>query len=59
MASSIYDQFAKDCAALAAKTKGKSDKASLMRLAKQWQVVSAEQEGEIGKSALVRKAERV
>jgi hypothetical protein len=50
--TSIYDLFAHDCAKIAAKTKNKSDKAHLLRLAKQWQMVATEQDGEIGKSAL-------
>ena len=50
--TSIYDLFARDCAKIAAKTKKKSDKAHLLRLAKQWQMVATEQEGEIGKSAV-------
>jgi hypothetical protein len=50
--TSIYDLFAADCARIAAKTKKKSDKAHLLRLAKQWQTVAAEQEREIGKSAV-------
>jgi hypothetical protein len=50
--TSIYDLFAQDCAKIAAKTKKKSNKARLLRLAKQWQMVATEQEGEIGKSAL-------
>jgi hypothetical protein len=49
--SSIYDLFAKDCAAIAAKTPKNSDKADLLRLAQQWKVVAAEQDGEVGKSA--------
>jgi hypothetical protein len=50
--TSIYDLFAEDCARIAAKTKKNSDKAHLLRLAKQWQTVAAEQEREIGKSAV-------
>jgi hypothetical protein len=34
--TSIYELFAKDCAEIAPKTKLKSDKAHLLRLAKQW-----------------------
>ena len=41
--TSIYDDFASDCAALAAKTKRKSDKMRLLRLAEQWRVVAVEQ----------------
>jgi hypothetical protein len=50
--TSIYDLFAEDCARIAAITKKKSDKAHLLRLAKQWQMVATEQEGEVGKSAV-------
>jgi hypothetical protein len=50
--ASIYEMFAADCARIAAKTKAKSDKADLLRLAEQWKVVAAEQEGEVGKSAV-------
>ncbi len=50
--TSIYETFAEDCVRIAAKAKSKSDKAELLRLAKQWQVTAAEQDGEIGKSAV-------
>jgi hypothetical protein len=50
--TSIYGIFAKDCARVAAKTKSKSNKTDLLRLAEQWKVVQAEQKGEIGKSAV-------
>ena len=50
--TSIYDMFAEDCIRIAAKTKSNSDKADLLRLAKQWQVTAAEHYGEIGKSAV-------
>jgi hypothetical protein len=43
--TSIYDDFAIDCAALAAKTKRKSDKVRLLLLAAQRRVVAAEQPG--------------
>jgi hypothetical protein len=49
---SIYEMFAEDCARIAARTKAKSDKADLLRLAEQWKVVAAEQNGEVGKSAV-------
>jgi hypothetical protein len=42
---------AEDCARIAAKTKAKSDKRLLLRLAKRWKLVAAEQDGEVGKSA--------
>ena len=48
--TSIYGLFAEDCARIAAKTKKRPDKS--LRLAKQWQTVAAEQEREIGKSAV-------
>jgi hypothetical protein len=51
--TSIYDLFAKQCAEIAAKTKSKSAKAQLLRWEKQWRVVAAEQEGEVGKSAVL------
>jgi hypothetical protein len=50
--TSIYEMFAEDCARIAAKTKKKSDKADLVRLSEQWKVVAAEQNGEVGKSAI-------
>jgi hypothetical protein len=50
--TSIYEMFADNCARIAAKTKAKSDKAHVLRLEKQWRVVAAEQEREIGKSAV-------
>jgi hypothetical protein len=49
--NSIYDLFAKDCAAIAAKTQKQSDKAHLLRLAQQWQSMDAEAHGEVGRSA--------
>jgi hypothetical protein len=49
--ASIYDMFAAECSRIAARTKVKSDKADLLRLADQWKVVAAEQNGEVGKSA--------
>jgi hypothetical protein len=55
--TSIYDLFAKNCAAIAAKTKMKSDRAQLLRLAKQWELVAAEQAGEVGKSAVRPRAD--
>ncbi len=50
--SSIYEMFAEDCARIAAKTKAKSYKANLLRLAKQWKVMATEQGREVGKSAI-------
>ncbi len=50
--TSIYETFAEDCVRIAVKAKSKTDKADLLRLAKQWQVMAAEQDGEIGKSAV-------
>jgi hypothetical protein len=56
MVASIYDKFVPDCLAIAAKAKNKTDKSDLLRLAKQWQAVATEQEGEVGRSAVVREA---
>ena len=50
--TSIYEMFAEDCVRIAAKTKAKSDKADLLRLAEQWKVVAAERNGEVGKSGV-------
>jgi hypothetical protein len=44
--TSLYDTLADGCAALAAKTKHKSDKARLLQLAEQWRSVAADQKGE-------------
>jgi hypothetical protein len=40
---SIYDDFAKDCIDLAAKTKCAEDKLRLLLLAAQWRTVAADQ----------------
>jgi hypothetical protein len=44
--TSLYDTLADGCAALAAKTKHKSDKARLRQLVEQWRSVAADQKGE-------------
>jgi hypothetical protein len=49
--SSIYERFASDCVRLAAKSKDKSMRAELYRLAQQWQMMDAEAQGEVGRSA--------
>jgi hypothetical protein len=49
--SSIYERFASDCVRLAAKSKDKSTRAELYRLARQWQSMGAEAQGEVGRSA--------
>jgi hypothetical protein len=49
--NSIYDLFAKDCAAIAARSTDKSTRAELYRLAQEWQMMDAEAQGEVGKSA--------
>jgi hypothetical protein len=49
--SSIYARFASDCVRLASKSKDKSMRAELYRLAQQWQMMDAEAQGEIGRSA--------
>jgi hypothetical protein len=48
---SIYERFASDCVRLAAKSTDKSKRAELYRLARQWQMMDAEAQGEVGKSA--------
>jgi hypothetical protein len=48
---SIYERFASDCVRLAAKSTDKSTRAELYRLAQQWQMMDAEAQGEVGKSA--------
>jgi hypothetical protein len=55
--TSIYEQFAKDCAKMASKTKNGPERTRLLQLAGQWQGVAAEQEGETGKTALLRTRE--
>jgi hypothetical protein len=50
--TSIYEMFAEDRVRISAKTKAKSDKADLLRLAQHWKVVASEQHGELGKSAV-------
>jgi hypothetical protein len=47
--TSLYDTLADGCAALAAKTKHKSDKARLLQLVEQWRSVAADQKGEVVK----------
>jgi hypothetical protein len=44
--TSLYDTLADGCAALAAKTKHKLDKARLRQLVEQWRSVAADQKGE-------------
>ena len=48
---SIYERFASDCVRLAAKSTNKSSRAEPYRLAQQWQMMDAEAQGEVGKSA--------
>jgi hypothetical protein len=43
--TTINGYFAREFAEIAAKTKSKSPRARLLRMAKQWQVIAIDQEG--------------